>query len=200
MLQSWLLTKRPFWACRSPRLQETPTPKTTPFQPKLGNSFQPKLGNQNVGGGGGVKRTHTESASELLCNVCGGRQHVAEECAYKDDTTSFFFNHKDIDYASSIAWTKVQQKYPGILAITKIPRAPNARQVKQYNAENATKGGSSKTPSQGNKSLAHLNMIAHSCDNCDVCKVQSLTPQSMQNNDECVNTLTIANTHSPYLN
>ena len=112
----------------------------------------------------------------------------------------FFFNHKDTDYASRNAWAKVQQKYPGILEITKIPRAPNARQVKQNNAEHATKGGSSKTPSQGNKSLAHLNMIAHSCDNCDVCKLQLLTPQSVQNNDECVNTLTIANTHSPYLN
>ena len=118
---------------------------------------------------------------------------------YKDDTTSFSLIIKIPNTQVEMLGQKSSKKYPGILEITKIPRAPNARQVRQY-AENAAKGGSSKPPSQGNKSLAHSNMIAHSCDNCDVCKNVLLTPQSMQNNDECVNTLTIANTHSPYLN
>ena len=79
------------------------------------------------------------------------------------------------------------------------PRAPNNKHLAEL-VDADTGAKPTKMPNKGNRPNANLNMISHTCENCDVCKLQLRIPQHMSNNDECVNALTISNEHSPYLN
>ena len=95
----------------------------------------------------------------------------SSQCTHKGSKNPYFNQQVNVEYAKSRAWQTVLRENKGIEKILGYhPRAPNNKHLAEL-VDADTGAKPTKMPNKGHRPNANLNMISHTCENCDVCTI-----------------------------